>query len=157
MVRLKETEGIAPSYALAQQCEEMARILAWSRSEQEDNKELDWQASSWHWNIRWASKSWEAGASGIRVPESETDKWVIASSSPGIEDKVIEYPEKEDKSWEQRAKELTQQPKKAAGEAQDTSCKPKPPSKQGRVAWSQDWSEIEALQMEDKEFHIKTQ
>ena len=31
MVRPKETDGMALSYALAQECEKMARILAWSR------------------------------------------------------------------------------------------------------------------------------
>ena len=46
MVRPKEIEGMALSHALAQACEEMAQILAWSRSEQEDNRELSWQVSS---------------------------------------------------------------------------------------------------------------
>ena len=41
MVRPKETEGMALSHALTQGCEEIARILAWSRSEQDDSKELD--------------------------------------------------------------------------------------------------------------------
>ena len=38
MVRPKETEGMVLSQALAQESEEMARILAWSHSEQVDNK-----------------------------------------------------------------------------------------------------------------------
>ena len=41
MVVPNETEGMVLSYALAQECEEMPRILAWSLSEQEDNKDLD--------------------------------------------------------------------------------------------------------------------
>ena len=51
-----------------------------------------------------------------------------------MEDKVTEPPEKVDKSWEQRAEELTQQPKKAAEEAQNAPRKPKPPREQGKVA-----------------------
>ena len=41
MVRPKGTDGMALSHALAQDCKEMARILAWSRSEQEDNSKFD--------------------------------------------------------------------------------------------------------------------
>ena len=41
MVRPKRTDRMALSDALAQECEEMAQILAWSRSEQEDNSKFD--------------------------------------------------------------------------------------------------------------------
>ena len=41
MVRPNETEGMALNHALPQECEEMARILAWSCSEQKVNKDLD--------------------------------------------------------------------------------------------------------------------
>ena len=80
MVRPKETEGMVLSHALAQACEEMARILAWSRSEQKDSKELDWQVSRWNWNIHWASGSWEADTSGTEAPESKADRRATASS-----------------------------------------------------------------------------